>query len=317
MQKFSSFFDSWTKEYYKSANIGKNGDFYTAASASVFFGGAIAQYIIKCLENGKLTLPLNIIDIGGNDGKLLKDVYDFLCALSIGVVEKSKFILVESNRLDSVVLESDFIKVKDVSSLSLESNCFFIANELFDAMPCELYDMGKMAFVDDSYSIIFKEASPEVKEIADKFNIKKGEIPLSYFRFCGGLGELKIKFMFLVCDYVKWNDREDFSLRIFSKHKIINFFEVDLKEYFGISDITYNVPFEMLDSAFSNIGAKKILCKRQDLALIDDFKILDLFQQFYDDKKALDITYIRESNKLKTLLYNLSENFKVVIYCNF
>lgn len=317
MQEFSSFFDSWVREYYKSANIGKNGDFYTAASTSVFFGGAIAQYIIKCLESGKLTLPLNIIDVGGNDGKLLKDVYDFLCALSIGVVEKSKFILVESNRLDSTILESSFIKVKDFSSLRLESNCFFIANELFDAMPCELYNMGKMAFVDDDYSIVFKEASLEINEVAKRFDIKKGEIPLSYFRFCDVLRGLKAKFMFLTCDYGKWENVDEFSLRIFLKHKISNFFEVDLKEYFGISDITYNVPFKVLDSAFSNIGAKKILCKRQDLALIDDFKILDLFQQFYDDKKTLNMPYIRESNKLKTLLYNLSENFKIVIYCNF
>lgn len=318
MQSFSSFFTKWVERYYSNAKIGKDGDFYTAVSTSKFFGGAIAQYIIKCLEDERLNLPLNIIDIGGNDARLLNDIYEFLDALSIDIISQSKFILVENNRLDSILdsrSKVEFLRVKTLEELELEHNCFFIANELFDALPCELYDDKKMAFINEDYSLSFKEASLEIIEIAKKFNIKKGEIPLSYFRFCKDIAGLNVPFMIFICDYGEMENRDDFSLRIFSNHKVLDFFKADLREHFGISDITYNVPFSLLDSAFKAIGARQILFKRQDLALLEELNILDLFSKFY--KEIPNATYLRESNKIKTLLNNLSNNFHTAIYCNF
>lgn len=193
-------------------------------------------------------------------------------------------------------------------------------------------------------------------EICENFKIHKGEIPLSYDEFCENIkGE---KFMFIAFDYGDIAPRNDFSLRLFYKHKIQNFADIafdlanqvanqsnhtgdspnlstnptnlsnltsdslnptNLSTLFGKCDITYNVPFFVLDRAFEQIGAKKILSKRQDLALIEDFGILDLLQDFHDslDTATNRNLYLRESNKIKTLLHSLSPKFHTAIYKNF
>lgn len=328
-------------------------DFYTAVGASKFFGGAIAKYILQSLESGVVSLPLNIIDLGANNANLLNDIRAFLRTLGVGVVENCDFIAVESNAFapslqDSAIIQQSknikFYKnlaaLKSANLLCNRHN-IFIANEFFDALPCEIIDNGKMAFVENN-RLIFKICDDEkILEICEKFAITKGEIPLSYDEFCENIkGE---KFMFIAFDYGDIAPRNDFSLRLFYKHKIQNFMEIaldsanfaesqnlldsapslqiqsqNLANLFGKCDITYSVPFFMLDRAFERIGAKKILSKRQDLALIEDFKILELLQDFYDAQNSQNPQnlgiYLRESNKIKTLLYELSPRFYAVIY---
>lgn len=342
-------------------------DFYTAVRASKFFGGAIAKYILGRLESSELALPLNIIDLGANNANLLQDIRAFLGTLGVGVVENCNFIAVESNASapslqDSAIIQQskniNFYKnlaaLKSANLLCNRHN-IFIANEFFDALPCEIIDNDKMAFVENN-RLIFKICDDKkVQEICKKFAITKGEIPLSYDEFCENIkGE---KFMFIAFDYGDIAPRNDFSLRLFYKHKIQNFMEIaldsanfaesqnlgnfsqnlsqksqnlvdsapnlqiqsqNLTNLFGKCDITYSVPFFMLDRAFERIGAKKILSKRQDLALIEDFKILELLQDFYNTQNSQNPqnlgTYLRESNKIKTLLYELSPRFCAVIY---
>ena len=330
MQPFSLFFEKWISNYYKSAKIGKDGDFYTSVSTSKFFGGCIAKYIINRLECGYLSLPLNIIDLGGNDASLLCDIYDFLEALSDGIIQNANFILVESNNLN--ITPKNGIKIlKDLSSIEkLDSNTIFIANEFFDSLPCELYFEGKMLFVDEDSNIEFLPSIDLISNIAENANIQIGEIPLSYVNFIETLpsiNTLKQKWLFLVFDYGDKTPTNTFNIRIFHKHKIIPLFphsspsldsihnaRESFNKYFAKADITYNVPFGFLESLFSEIGAKEILFKKQDLALIEEFKILDLLSDFY--KNAPASLYLRESNKIKTLL-SLSHSFKAAIYANF
>ena len=340
--RFSEYFGAWIRAYY--ANIPLGRDFYTAVSASKFFGGAIAKYILQSLELGAIRLPLNIIDLGANNANLLNDICAFLGTLGVGVVEHCNFIAVESSlhksSAKSINFYKNFDELKNANILQNRHN-IFIANEFFDALPCEIIDNGKMAFVKNN-RIIFKSCNDEkILEICETFKIRKGEIPLSYDEFCKHIkGE---KFMLIAFDYGDIAPRNDFSLRLFYKHKIQNFADMaldsqnphilqnpqnpqnlaqnsqNLAHLFGKCDITYNVPFFVLDRAFEAIGAKKILSKRQDLALIEDFGILDLLQNFHD---SLDIAtnrniYLRESNKIKTLLYELSPRFHTAIYKNF
>ena len=325
-------------------------DFYTAVSASRFFGGAIAKYILQSLESGAIRLPLNIIDLGANNANLLQDIRAFLGTLGVGVAEHCNFIAVESSPYYSKRSEEfkrvDFYKnIAELKSAKLLQNNhnIFIANEFFDALPCEIIDNDKMAFVENN-RIIFKTCdNKKIIEICENFKIHKGEIPLSYDEFCAEIKSLK--FIFIAFDYGDIAPRNDFSLRLFYKHKIQNFTDIavdlanhttnlsnltsdsanqvanqsNLSTLFGKCDITYSVPFFVLDRAFEQIGATKILSKRQDLALVDDFGILDLLQDFHD---SLDLStnrniYLHESNKIKTLLHNLSPKFHTAIYKNF
>ena len=295
MKEFSFFFEKWIRNYYKNAKIGKDGDFYTSVSASKFFGGCIAKYIIEKLENSILKLPLNIIDLGGNNTSLLCDIYDFLEALSDGIIQNANFILIESNNLN--ITPKNGIKIlKNLSSIEkLDSNTIFIANEFFDALPCELYFEGKMLFLNENFNdAAFLPSNNIVSNIAENANIQIGEIPLSYVNFIKNLDSintLKQKWLFLVFDYGDKIPTNTFNIRIFHKHKIIPLFSKSndlgsldsihnaresFNKYFAKADITYNVPFGFLESLFNEIGAKEILFKKQDLALIEEFKILDL-----------------------------------------
>lgn len=352
-------------------------DFYTAVGASRFFGGAIAKYILGRLESSELALPLNIIDLGANNANLLQDIRAFLGTLGVGVVEKCDFIAVESNNMDchnsarcaesrktrqnrsffsndEVIFYKNLAELKSANILQNRHN-IFIANEFFDALPCEIIDNGKMAFVENNH-LIFKICDDKkILEICEKFAITKGEIPIIYDELCENIKSEK--FIFIAFDYGDFVPRNDFSLRLFYKHKIQNFMEIaldsanfaesqnlgnfsqnlaqksqnpldsapslqiksqNLTNLFGKCDITYSVPFFVLDRAFARIGAKKILSKRQDLALIEDFKILELLQDFYNAQNSQNPqnlgTYLRECNKIKTLLYELSPRFCAVIY---
>lgn len=316
---FSHYFSEWISKYYANNAIG--ADFYTAVSASKFFGGAIAKYILQGLEKGEISLPLNIIDFGGNNANLLNDICSFLESLGLNVVKDCNFILLDKNASFSKEKEQDSIKFyKNLASLKVSRilknhNCLFVANELFDALPCEIIDNDKIAFV-ENHSIIFKpHNNKKILEICDRFSITKGEIPLTYDDICKDIASLGVKFIFMAFDYGDNVARNDFTLRIFRHHSIQNIMEIPLKEYFGVSDITYNVPFFLLDVAFSKIGADKILSKRLDLALVEEFEILELLQDFYAFAKDRDeALYLRESNKIKSLLHILAPKFSVKVY---
>lgn len=382
--RFSEYFGAWIRAYYASVPLGR--DFYTAVGASKFFGGAIAKYILQSLESSAVGLPLNIIDLGANNANLLQDIRAFLGTLGVGVVENCDFIAVESNasalslQNSAIIQQSTTLSLRDLATpesrqskniifyknlaelksanLLCNRHNIFIANEFFDALPCEIIDNGKMAFVKNN-RLIFKICDDEkILEICEKFAIKKGEIPLIYDEFCENIKSEK--FIFIAFDYGDIAPRNDFSLRLFYNHKIKNFADIafdlanqvanqsnitsnsanlgenptanlsnltrdspnlttNLSTLFGKCDITYSVPFFVLDRAFERICAKKILSKRQDLALIEDFGILDLLQDFHDSLVSTTNRnlYLRESNKIKTLLHILSPKFHTAIYKNF
>ena len=366
--RFSEYFGAWIRAYY--ANIPLGRDFYTAVNASRFFGGAIAKYILDLLETHEIDLPLNIIDLGANSANLLSDIRAFLEVLGLGVVENCKFIAVEANAQtatlslkgskateaiyksnidchdsafaessnDKVIFYKNLTELKNANILQ-NHHCIFIANEFFDALPCEIIDNDKMAFM-QNHRLIFKaHDDKKIQEICENFKIHKGEIPLIYDEICDEIAN--VKFIFIAFDYGDENPRNELTTRFFYHHKVqnLNDFFADLAQdlsanstnktqdslnhsanlanLFGKCDITYSVPFFLLDRAFERIGATKILSKRQDLALIEDFKILDLLQDFFDSQIAPNRTYLHESNKIKTLLYNLSPKFHTRIYKNF
>lgn len=60
--KFSAYMNAWLYEkegyYTKKRTIGKEGDFYTAVSTSMFFGGSIAKRLLRTIESGYLFFVL-------------------------------------------------------------------------------------------------------------------------------------------------------------------------------------------------------------------------------------------------------------------
>jgi len=330
--RFSQYFYQWLygKDGYYSnyKDIGKGGDFFTAVSTSKFFGGSIAKQIIKTINDGLLPRDTTIVEIGAHHGYLLADIIEFINTLEPKLLDSLNFAIVERyehlrQKQKEYFEESfgDVIKLKhfnDISQIKLDS-AYVVANEIFDAFECELVyennDKPKIATV-SNHKIEFNEDLPEkLVQRCEKYKIKKGELAVGYEEFAQNMCENINKFHFITFDYGDLYPRNDFSARIYAKHKVFPIFEddLDLQEYYAKSDITYDVHFGYLIDCFENAGAKKLSYQTQLKALVE-FGIIDLLDMVR--KYASNDEYIHEVQKAKTLLepIGMGERFKMVLF---
>ena len=322
---FSKYMTEWLygeDGYYATyKNIGKSGDFYTAVSTSKFFGGTIAKHIISLVDEGFLEKDAVICEIGAHHGYFLADVIEFIYTLRPELLSTFKFVIIE--RFDDLqahqrkYFEESFDNVvslthyKSLSELKCE-NAFFIANEIFDAFPCELYFKGHTARV-EGHEIHFDVDNDWVKFKADKYFKDRGEIALGYEEFANEMGLSAKKFEFISFDYGEMQARPDFSIRVYAKHEVIPFFDdkIEREALFAKSDITYDVTFEHVKDAYEDAGVTFVELKTQMVALID-MGILDLLEMLKE--KVEEKVYKQELEKAKMLIMPnfLGERFKMV-----
>ncbi|PHS57936.1 MAG: hypothetical protein COB17_04345 [Sulfurimonas sp.] len=323
--KFSEYMTEWLygeNGYYATyKNIGKQGDFYTAVSTSKFFGGCIAKHIISLVNDGFLQKDATICEIGAHHGYFLADVIEFIYTLEAKLLSTLKFVIIERfedlQEFQTKYFEKSFGDVvslthyKSLSELKCD-NAFFIANEIFDAFPCELYFKGKTARV-DGHTIKFDVDNEWVKEKAKLYYKDRGEIAVGYEEFAKEMADSCKKFEFMSFDYGEMTARPDFSLRIYKKHEVTPFFDENIKrdELFAKSDITYDVTFAHVKDAYESAGVKFIELKAQMVALID-MGILNLLEILKDNVE--DKIYEQELQKVKVLIMPnfLGERFKMI-----
>lgn len=323
--KFSDYMSEWLygKDGYYATykNIGKEGDFYTSVSTSKFFGGTVAKHIISLVDEGFLAKNGTICEIGAHHGYFLADVVEFIYTLRPELLKSFNFVIIE--RFDALrEFQSGYFKesfgdvvklthYKSLNELRCE-NAFFIANEIFDAFPCELYYKGKSARV-DGHEVIFDVDDTWVEQKAKKYHKDRGEIALGYEEFAKEMASTCKKFEFMSFDYGEMQARPDFSLRIYSKHEVIPFFDENLKreELFAKSDITYDVTFEHVKDAFVEAGVEFTELKTQMVALVN-MGILELLEILKEN--AGEKIYKQELEKVKILIMPnfLGERFKMI-----
>lgn len=320
--------------YATHQKIGKEGDFYTAVSTSMFFGGSIANKFLASLKAGFLSKNSSIVEIGAHKGYLLADIVQFIYTLKPELLKTLEFIIVEpfeeNQKAQSKYFEESFgdsvklLHVKSPKELTCKE-AFIVANEIFDAFICNVIYNDKMLYMYDN-NPKFKELDLEVKKIADKYNITKGEVAVGYEEFANNLALHVKKYEFVTFDYGDKKAREDFSLRIYDKHKVYPFFaltdlvkdeelkeRVTLGELFAKSDITYDVNFDHLIGAFEQSGATLYTYSSQMRALID-FGLIELLDMM--QKNTNEDNYNRELNRVKTLIDPafLGERFKMACF---
>ena len=322
---FSEYMSEWLygeDGYYASYKaIGKGGDFYTAVSTSKFFGGTIAKHIISLVDEGFLEPNAIICEIGAHHGYFLADVCEFLYTLRPELLKSFEFVIIE--RFDALqtqqknyFLESfgdalSLTHYKSLTELRCE-NAFFIANEIFDAFPCELFYKGKTARV-SSHEVAFEEENEWVNAKAKKYHKDRGEIALGYEEFAQEMLSAAKRFEFMSFDYGEMQARPDFSLRVYTNHEVIAFFDENIKrsELFAKSDITYDVTFAHVKDAFLEAGAEFVAFKAQMVALVEMglLELLEMLQKNADEK-----IYKQELEKAKMLILPnfLGERFKMI-----
>ncbi len=338
MVKFSDYMTEWLyseKGYYAThKEIGKDGDFYTAVSSSQFFGGSIAKKFLGSLEEDFLSKSCSIIEIGAHKGYLLADIVQFIYTLKPELLKTLRFIIVEPFEENQKAQKDyfaksfgDAIELLHVNSLD-ELKCkdaFIVANEIFDAFACNVVYEEKMLYMYDNKPK-FGKLEEDVKELATRYNIAKGEVAVGYEEFALRLALHVEQYEFVTFDYGDKKARDDFSLRIYDKHKVYPFFaltdlvedkelkeEVKLEELFGNSDITYDVNFEHLIGAFEQSGAKLHAYSSQMKALVD-FGLIELLELM--QKNTTEENYKVEVDRVKTLIDPsfMGERFKMACF---
>jgi len=318
--------------YRRHRAIGKRGDFYTAVSSSMFFGGSIAKRLIEVIDNGFLSSTCRVVEIGAHKGYLLADMVQFIYTLKPELLKTVKFTIIEpfeENRVaqlkyfrdsfgDAVNL-AHFANLKELKC----DEAFFVANEIFDAFACEVIRGDEMLVYDDEV-LKFDKIDDITKKLSKRYDIHKGEVPLGYEEFAKDMTKTAQKFEFVTFDYGDRYPRGDFSLRVYDKHKVYPFFSLtefakdkkidkDFKDFYKNSDITYDVNFDYLIKAYEKSGAKLELFSSQFSALME-FGLAELLEML--QKNSTKEAYESEINKVKILIdpSMMGERFKMACF---
>jgi len=322
---FSDYMNEWLygKEgYYKNFKaIGKEGDFYTAVSTSSFFGASIANYFYALIQEGRADRTGWLIEVGAHQGYLLCDMIQWLYTCDPTLVTSLKFGIVErqpevrqkqlayiKERFGDDITITHFNDISDVEV----DYAFVVANEIFDAFPCELLKDEKIAVVEND-EIIWKEASAETLVWADKHLLKQGEIAVGYEVFAKNMSKGIQKCDFVSFDYGEKYVRNDFSIRVYRSHETFPLFDeaLILSESFKKDDITYDVNFGHVSEAFVGNGFNEVLYETQARALVR-FGLIDILEKFA--RQTSQENYLREADKIKTLIAPtiMGDKFKMV-----
>jgi len=319
--------------YTQKRTIGKEGDFYTAASTSMFFGGSIAKRLISTIESGFLSPTCHVVEIGAHKGYLLADMIQFLYTLKPEWLKTLCFVIAEpfeqNERMQKAYFKEAFgdaltlRHVKSLEEVSVEE-AFFVANEIFDAFACEVIYDDKMLYIEANQAV-FKPMDESTLLKAKEYGVRKGELCLAYETFAASMARSADRFEFVTFDYGQKEAREDFSLRVYAKHHVYPFFALsDLVQgsqreartfdtFFADADLTYDVCFSHLFKAFEKNGVSlKEFCSQMK-ALID-FGLIELLELFAEH--ASEEAYEREKNRIKTLIDPafMGERFKMACF---
>ena len=308
--------------YYKNFKaIGKSGDFYTAVSTSPFFGASIANYLWGKISGGVLPRDILLLEIGAHQGHLIGDMIQWLYTCDPALMESMRFAIVErqpevreAQKAYFAERFGDDVHVEQYASLDelKEPYAFIVANEIFDAFPCELVKDGEIARV-DGHTVVWEEAPESLLKQIEKYRQVKGEVAIGYEAFAEELAGSFEHCDFLSFDYGEKYVRNDFSIRIYKKHETFPLFDeaVVLEEVFKQSDITFDVNFQQVMDAFEAAGFETVHYETQARALVR-FGLIDMLEAFA--RETTQEIYLREVDKVKTLIAPtmMGDKFKLI-----
>lgn len=308
--------------YYKTfKDIGKGGDFYTAVSTSSFFGASIANYFYTLLQKNEADKNGWLIEVGAHQGYLLCDMIQWLYTCEPTLVQTLKFGIVE-RQPEVQKVQLAYIKERfgedvqvthfsDISEVEVDY-AFVVANEIFDAFPCELLKDEKIAKVKD-HTIKWEDAPSEILLWAKAHHLTQGEVAVGYEDFAKEMSKGIKKCDFVSFDYGEKYVRNDFSIRVYRKHETFPLFDeaLNLGESYRNDDITYDVNFEHVSQSFVAEGFEEVVYETQARALIR-FGIIDILERF--SKQTTQARYASEADKIKTLISPtmMGDRFKMV-----
>jgi len=330
---FSQYFNNWlySKDGYYSnyKPIGKDGDFYTSVSSSKFFGGTIGKRVVDIINNGFLSNKTTIIEIGAHHGYLLSDMIQFIFTLQPELIKTLQFAIVE--RYEHLQIkqkeyfqkcfgdEIQLIHYNTINEVNTKE-AFIIANEIFDAFACDLVYTDadttlQSAIVENNTIKFIDNEDIFLEKYCHKYKVTKGEVARGYEEFTSSICSHIKKFEFVTFDYGEKYPRNDFSCRVYENHNVYPLFDenINLKNLYKKSDITYDVNFTHLIDSFIQAGATNLSYETQAKALIH-FGIIELLEILH--KNVDEETYLGQTNRVKILLnpIGMGDRFKMASF---
>ncbi|ARJ56062.1 SAM-dependent methyltransferase [Campylobacter cuniculorum] len=269
--KLSEFFRLWVENYYQNiALIGKKGDFFTAVSVGNLFGTLLAKHFLTLIDKKILTPPLQVIEIGANEGYLSRDFLSALMEFRPEIFKDLEFFIIEPYEKLRALQRKTLQDCELIHKNSLQdcefSNAYIFCNELFDSFSCELINGKTMAFVDDDFKLYFAPSDEKIQKECEELGLKIGELSQELNLFFKQLDKACKSFVLSGFDYGVLKP-DKLSLRIYQKHEVFDPFKLDLKKFFGKSDLTYNVNFTHLLKLIKDYNFKLLAFEKQSQAL--------------------------------------------------
>ena len=254
--------------YMKNNPFGKNGDYITSPNISILFSEMIAIWIISFWENLKYPKKFNLIELGGGNGEMMKQILNtfenfpfFQNCCKIHILEKSTYL----KNIQKQNLKNKNIKwLKNLNEISNRPN-IFIANEFFDALPIKQFIKKEQKWYERNIKFS-KINKPEFLNILT--NIKKFEkkigFNISYKQKFIEYSPLTMKYLkiiskkiringggILIIDYGNFDKTMKNTLQSISNHKYNN-----VLSNFGQSDITYSINFKLIEKIVKKLSLK-------------------------------------------------------------
>ncbi|NJN74122.1 MAG: class I SAM-dependent methyltransferase, partial [Limnothrix sp. RL_2_0] len=126
----------------EAAEIGVQGDFFTASSLGSDFGELIAEQLME-MQNILAVEPFQIVEMGAGKGHLAKDILTYIQAKYPERIQEIEYIIIEKSPSLQQQQQQHLAVLKDIEikwytwdEIESESiqGCFF-SNELLDAFP--------------------------------------------------------------------------------------------------------------------------------------------------------------------------------------
>jgi SAM-dependent MidA family methyltransferase len=247
--------------------FGKEGDFVTSPLTSKLFAACICRQIDELFSH---EVTENILELGAGNGQLMLDILEdlgprlknyYVLELSANLVQ------LQQQRLQAE-LPHLLPKVTWLTQLPMQFEGIVLANEVLDAMPCELIAWHEgvacerqVAVIDGKFSDVEHPLSAKVLEVLP--DIPKpatdpyySEVSLNNRGFIASLSQSLLRGAILLIDY-GYGESEYYSLdksagtlRGFFQHQLLD----NVLQFPGLIDITVSVDFTAVAKIGINSG---------------------------------------------------------------
>lgn len=272
--------------YIKQDPFGQKGDFITAPEISQIFGEIIGIWCLQQWVRMETPSPIILVEGGPGRGTLMKDLIrgssvmeEFHYAADIHLIETSPTLRSIQKQTLSNDDGKDLTWHDDISSLPPEP-LFFVANELFDALPIQQFIKQdgqwseRVVTLDDQENITFSMRESNNPPIPDDvINAEECSIyeycPLahiivkqlcSHLKSHGGIA--------LLIDYGHLENQAGDTFQAIKNHQYTN-----VLEHIGDSDLTAHVNFDALAKTAQENGVQTTFMTQRDFLLQNGIEV--------------------------------------------